>query len=333
LGRPLTRELYQNLSGCSHQCCSLRDNTGCDSLKLDFSQMKVFLTGSTGFVGSHLYRRLLSDGHELRVLVRRRGILSIKLGAIEEVEGEISSEHLKTMMAGCDAVINLVGIIYERGRSTFEAVHHLGTRNLVKAAQQSGVQRFIQMSALGARPGNASAYHLTKFAAEEEVRSSGIHFVILRPSLIFGPGSAFIRQMINVMRSVPFVRPVAGTGKYLFRPVHVNDVVECFAHSLTNAVATGKTIDLVGGEELTLNQITDELADCMNVRKRAVHIPLPFMKFAASVFSRLPVKPPVTPTQLRMLEEGSTGDPAAMKQIFNIEPIGFRAGLRRNLCP
>jgi len=295
--------------------------------------MNVFLTGGAGFVGSHLLRRLLSDGHKVRVLVRRLGALSGPSGVIDEVDGDVSSANLEMLMTGCDAVINLVGIIYERGNSTFEAVHHRGTRNLVKAAQQSGVRRFIQMSALGARPQLASAYHLTKFAGEEEVRASGVPFVILRPSLIFGPGSAFLRQMAEVMRAVPFFRPVAGTGEYLFRPVHVSDVVECFAQSLTNAATTGKTIDLVGGEELTLNQITHELADCMNVRKKVLHIPLPFMKLAASVFSLLPVKPPVTNTQLRMLQEGSTSDPEQMKTVFNIEPIGFRAGLRRDLCP
>ncbi|HWC16878.1 MAG TPA: complex I NDUFA9 subunit family protein [Terriglobales bacterium] len=293
--------------------------------------MRVFLTGATGFVGSNLLRRLLRNGHLVRALVRRRGVLAgAESGSLEEVEGDILSPNLA--IAGCHAVINLVGIIYEHGHQTFDAVHHLGTRNLINAAQKNGVQRFVQMSALGARPGNATEYHTSKFAAEEEVRNSGVPWVVLRPSLIFGPGSAFLRQMVGIMRAAPLFRPVAGTGKYRFRPIHVDDVADCFVASLTNAEANGKTIDLVGAEEVTLNEITDEIASCLNLRKTAVHIPMPLMKIAASVFSILPVKSPVTSVQLRMLEEGSTADPGPMKKIFGIEPIGFRAGLRRDLC-
>jgi len=294
--------------------------------------MTIFLTGATGFVGSHLLGRLLRDGCEVRVLVRRRGALAQVMAdgnRIEEVEGDILSPSLASTVIGCDAVINLVGIIWEQGKATFEAIHHQGTRNLVEAALQSGAKRFVEMSALGARPENASAYHTTKFAAEEEVRNSGIPYVILRPSLIFGPGSAFIEQMIGVMRAAPLIRPVPGTGEYRFRPVHVDDVVECFVQSLTSPAATGQTIDLVGGEELTLNEIAGEIAASLGIHKTVVHIPLPLLKVAAAFFSLLPIKPPVTGVQVQMLEEGSTADPAQMKGIFGIEPIGFRGGLRQ----
>jgi NADH dehydrogenase len=294
-------------------------------------RMKVFLTGSTGFVGSHLLRRLLSDGHQVRALVRRHGNLLSHPGSLEEVEGDLASENLSPSLDGCDAVINLVGIIYEQGRSTFEAVHHIGTRNLVTAARKNGVERFVQMSALGARATNATAYHMTKFAAEEEIRNSGIPYVILRPSLIFGPGSAFVKQMIGLMRAVPFIRPVAGSGEYRFRPIHVTDVVECFARSLTNPAAMNRTVELAGGEEVTLNELTSALAECLRIRKAPVHIPMPLMKTAAAIFSWLPIKPPVTSVQLRMLEEGSTADSAPMKEIFGIEPIRFREGIKRDL--
>ena len=291
--------------------------------------MNIFLTGAGGFVGSHMLRRLLSDGHQVRALVRHRG--KLKGTNLEEVEGDIVQSNLAEHIAACDAVINLVGIIYEKGSATFEAVHHQGTKNLVEAAQKSGVQRFVQMSALGARPADASPYHTTKFAAEEEVRDSGIPNVVLRPSLIVGPGSAFVQQMAQVMRAAPIFRPIPGTGKYRFRPVHVDDVVECFVQSLTNPKAAGQTIELVGGEELTLDEIGNAIAANLGVRKPVLHVPMPIMKSAAAVFSLLPVKPPVTSVQLRMMEEGSTADPEPMQRIFNINPIAFRAGLRNPL--
>lgn len=296
--------------------------------------MKVFLTGASGFVGSHLLRRLLKDGYAVRALVRRRGALagsSSDGSQLEEVDGDINSPTLTAQVAGCDAVINLVGIIQERGKATFEGVHHLGTKNLVEAARINGVKRFVQMSALGARPKDASPYHTTKFAAEQEVHNSCIPDVILRPSLIFGPGSAFVNQMANVMRTVPLVRPIPGTGKYRFRPVHVDDVVQCFIQSLTSEPAVGQTIDLVGGEELTLDEIGDEIASCLGVRKIVRHVPMPIMRSMATLFSFLPIQAPVTQVQLRMLTEGSTADPAPMKGIFGIEPIAFRAGLRKYL--
>lgn len=294
--------------------------------------MKVLLTGGTGFVGSHLLQRLLHEGHQVQALVRRPGTLtSSHSGMLEEVQGDLGSTDLTDQLAGCDAVVNLVGIIYEQGSTTFEAVHHIGTRNLVQAARNTSVRRFVQMSALGARPNNASVYHTTKFAAEEEVRTSGLPFVILRPSLIFGPGSAFIRQMIGVTHAAPFIRPIAGTGEYRFRPIHVSDVVECFMQSLTNPTAANTTLELVGREELTLNEISTVLADCLKVYKIPVHIPMPLMKTVAALSSMLPIRPPVTLVQLRMLEEGSTADPEPMQRVFRIQPIGFRDGVKRDL--
>jgi len=296
--------------------------------------MRVFLTGASGFVGSHMLRRLLNDGHSVRALGHHRHGLPIDAShksRFEEVEGEITSLSVATQVAGCEAVINLVGIIQERGKATFESIHHLGTKNLVEAARAGGVKRFVQMSALGARPKDASEYHTTKFAAEEAVFQSGIPAVALRPSLIFGPGSAFVNQMVNVMRAAPLFRPIPGTGKYRFRPVHVDDVVECFVQSLTNEAATGQTVNLVGAEELTLDEIGDEIASCLGVRKSVFHLPMPVMQAAATLFSVLPIKAPVTHAQLRMLVEGSTAAAEPMKRIFGIEPIGFRAGLRRYL--
>jgi NADH dehydrogenase len=298
------------------------------------THMRVFLTGATGFVGSHLLSRLLREHHQVRALVRKKSTRLPNFGEtsqVEQVEGDITAANLADSLAGCDAVINLVGIIAERGRETFQAIHYEGTRSLVKAARSVGVTRFVQMSALGARPGDASPYHTTKFAAEEEVRGSGIPWVVLRPSLIFGPGSAFVQQMADVMRAAPLIRPVPGTGEYRFRPIHVDDVAECFTQALSNSAATGQTINLVGGEELTLNQIAGEIAACLGIHKKVVHVPIPLMKMAAAVFSVLPITPPVTSVQIRMLEEGSTADPEPMRRIFGIEPIAFRAGLRKYL--
>ncbi len=288
--------------------------------------MKVFLTGATGFVGRYMLKRLLAEGHSVRALVREAQ--KSRVPAQERVElaaGDVTDgTGLDQGMQDCDAVIHLVGIIVEKGKNTFERVHHIGTRNVVEAAKRAGVRRFIQMSALGARADGVAAYQTTKWKGEEEVRRSGIPYCILRPSLIFGQGDGFVTQMMETMRSAPLFRPVPGDGKPKFRPIFVDDVTACFAHALTADAATNQTIELGGADELALNDVLAEIARCAGVRKPAVHVPMPFMFAGAAVAQTLLKNPPVTIDQLRMLREGSTCDIGPMMRILGVNPRGFR---------
>ena len=290
--------------------------------------MKVFLTGATGFVGKTLLQRLLKEGHAVRAALRGNGtgarlVQSFhREGDFQYVAGDVvSGKGLEEGMDGCDAVIHLVGIIVEKGSNTFESVHHLGTRNVVDAARKRGMKRFVHMSAVGARADGVADYQTTKWRGEEEVRHSGIPYCILRPSLIFGNGG-FVDEMTGVMRKAPLFRPVPGDGRSKFRPVSNEDVALCFARSLTSDAAAGQTIDLGGADELTLNQVLNEIAIAAGIEKPAVNIPMSLMKIGAR-FAQLLSTPPVTVGQLRMLEEGSTCDIGPMQQIFNFAPESF----------
>jgi NADH dehydrogenase len=287
--------------------------------------MHVFLTGGTGFVGQHMLRRLLDDGHSLRALVRdSTKSVDLPHGNVDYVPGDVvSGAGLGEGMKGCDAVIHLVGIIVKKGANTFEAVHHSGTRNVVEAAKRNSIRRFIQMSALGVRSDGVAAYQTSKWRGEEEVRNSGIPYCILRPSLIFGPGDGFVTQMMDMMRKAPLFRPVPGDGRSKYRPIFIDDVTACFTRALTAAAATNQTVGLGGADELSLNDVLAEIARCAGVRKPAVHIPLPLMFAGAAVAQTFLANPPVTVDQLRMLREGSTCDIGPMKQIFALEPRGF----------
>jgi uncharacterized protein YbjT (DUF2867 family) len=287
--------------------------------------MRIFLTGGTGFVGRHMLRRLLDEGHTVRALVRDPARVTelaqpgVDLVTVDVVEGA----GLDQGSEGCDAVIHLVGIIQEKGGNSFERVHHLGTRNVVEAAKRAGVRRFVQMSALGVRADGVAAYQVTKWLGEEEVRKSGIPYCILRPSLIFGPGDGFVTQMVATMRSAPVFRPVPGSGSPEFRPIFIDDLTACFARALTSDAATNQTIELGGGSQLSLNQLLLEIARCSGVRKPPVHIPMPLM-FAGAFFLQSVLKnPPVTVDQLRMLREGSTCDIEPMVRILGIMPRSF----------
>ena len=295
--------------------------------------MKVFLTGATGFVGRNMLKRLLAENHSVRALVREPQKASALAGErVELVAGDVTEgTGLDQGMRGCEAAMHLVGIIVEKGKSTFERVHHIGTRNVVEAAKRVGIRRFVQMSALGARADGPAAYQATKWKGEEEVRRSGIPFCILRPSLIFGEGDGFVTQMIQTMRSAPLFRPVPGDGNPKFRPIFIDDVTACFVRALTVEAATNQTIELGGADELTLNSVLTEIARCAGVRKPAVHVPMPLMFAGASLAQTLLKTPPVTVDQLRMLREGSTCDIGPMERIFGVHPQGFKGcGRSRN---
>jgi len=293
--------------------------------------MKVFLTGATGFVGRHMLKRLLAEGHTIRALVRdpqKAGALA--QNGVELVTGDVAEgSGLDEGMRSCDAVIHLVGIIVEKGTNTFERVHHLGTRSVVEAAKRTGIKRFVQMSALGVRADGMAAYQTSKWRGEEEVRKSGIPYCILRPSLIFGPGDGFVTQMMATMRSAPVFRPVPGNGSPKFRPVFIGDVTACFARALTSEAATNQTIAIGGADELSLNEVLVEIARCAGVRKPAVNIPMPLMFAGAAIAQTLLRNPPVTVDQLRMLREGSTCDIQPMIRILGVNPRGF-SGCGRN---
>jgi len=292
--------------------------------------MKIFIAGGTGFVGGHLRRELLARGHELRILVHKRG--ADGENGVEQVEGDVTSgANLVQGLNGCDAAINLVGIIREfpsRG-ATFERLHVQATTNLLAAANRAGVGRYLQMSALGTRPDAVSSYHKTKFRAEELVRGSDLSWTIMRPSLIYGPKDAFINMLAGQLRLAP-VMPIIGDGRYRLQPIHADDVARCFAMALEMAETIGKTYELCGNDRLRYVDLLDLVADAMGKSTPPKpQAPLCLMKLVIPVMQRLPWFP-ITMDQLQMLIEESICD-GEWKRTFGFEPRGFSEGIREYL--
>ena len=297
--------------------------------------MKVFLTGSTGFVGRQILRDLIDHGYEVRCLVRQGSehkFTRYQAKGVETVPGSITDPgSLLGKLAGCDAVINLVGIIREfpaRG-ITFQKAHYEGTANLVMAALAQGVRRFVQMSALGARAEGKTQYQQTKFRAEECVRNSGLDFTIFRPSIIFGPGDQFVNLFARMLKVQQFV-PVVGNGKYQMQPVSVENVSLGFVKSLAQKDSIGKTFDVGGPERFAFNTIIDVIGEVLCVPPHKLHVPAFVMSTMAEMFDWLPFFP-VTKDQITMLLEGNVCDEAPFYRHFGIGPTHFKEGISRYL--
>jgi uncharacterized protein YbjT (DUF2867 family) len=294
--------------------------------------MRIFLAGGTGFVGSHLRRALLAKGHSVNLLVHKRGI-GIEPG-IEEIEGDATL--LPTFVdgvKGCDATINLIGIIREVRRRdlTFERLHLEATRNILSAAHAAGIKRHLQMSALGTRAGSSSGYFRSKFAAEEEVRNSGLDYTIFRPSIIFGPHDDFVNQLAKYLRMLP-VMPVIGDGKYQLQPISADDVARCFVDALQMPEAIGQTYELCGPDRMTFNELLDTVGRALG-KKRVLKVrnPLCLMRLIVPLLEGLPFVP-ITSGQLAMLVQGSICD-GNWRNTFMFNPTRFEEGIRKYLKP
>lgn len=292
----------------------------------------ILVTGATGFVGTHIVRRICQEGFEVRAFVRPTSDLSVLEGlSVEFVEGDITQkETLVDAVRGVEKVIHLVGIIRETPQATFKSIHIEGTRNILEVANEAGVRKFVHMSSLGTTANARSRYHQTKWLAEELVRSSGLPYVIFRPSIICGRGDEFVSLFARMMRRNPFV-PVVGSGEYRLQPIFIDDVAHCFLKALTDESIRNELFELGGPEELTMNQILAKIAELKGYFRIHFHIPIFLMSPLTLVMEKIMTHPPVTPDQLLMLEQGNTCDITKMKQRFEFEPTRFEDALRTYL--
>jgi uncharacterized protein YbjT (DUF2867 family) len=293
----------------------------------------ILLTGATGFVGSRVAKVLRESEQPVRCLVRAPSrARELEAFGCELVAGDVTdADSLLHAVAGCDAVVHLVAII--RGKpEDFERVMVGGTWNLVDAAQRERVRRFVLMSALGTSEGTKDLvpYYGAKWAMERAVEESGLEYVIFRPSFVFGPGGAAIKQFAAMVRYLP-VTPVVGPGTQRVQPIYVDDVAQFFARAVDLPEAANRMFEIAGPEQVTWNELWARLADAMGKRRAQVHLPFGLVRLQAAVMERLP-KPLVTRDQLTMLQHGdSTCDEELAAQLFGIDLVPLDEQLRRSL--
>ena len=291
--------------------------------------MKVFVTGSTGFVGNHVLNELLDKGHQVRALVRPGSEYKLKRpDEMESTSGTVEEPaDLIQGMEGCDAIIHLVGIIraFPSRGITFEKLHTEAAANVVAAAKETGVSRLLHMSALGAREDGPTPYLSTKYAAEELVRESGLDFTIIRPSLIFGRGGEAIKMFSDMVAKI--VVPIIGDGKYRFQPVSASTVAQGFEKALGLEDAHRKTLDVGGPDNVTFDEIMDTLARVKGKTIVKIHLPVFPLRMVSSALQHAPGYP-LTTDQITMLLEGSTCDEKPFYELLDLTPIPLEETLR-----
>ncbi len=278
--------------------------------------MNVLVTGGAGFVGGHIVRRLAADGMTLRV-ASRSVPRWLPAGATHVRADVTEPSSLRAAMEGVDAVVHLTAIILERGPQTFERVNHQGTRNVVAAMRDAGVERLVHQSALGAGPDERFPYLRSKFLGEEAVRASQTKWTILRPSVLHGEGGAFFRPIVWSLRWAP-IYPMVAHGQTRFSPLWIEDLATCTAACLRGE-QVGATLDLGGPEILTFSDMVRIVMDALGKHRKTVSVPV----WAARPFAfvqGLRRDPLVTNQQLDMVVLDNTCAPDTVDRAFRFHP-------------
>jgi NADH dehydrogenase len=278
----------------------------------------VTVFGGSGFVGSHVVRALAKRGLRLRVAVRNPG-RGYKLrmlgdvGQIEVVQANVRNPaSIARALAGAQACVNLVGILHESGRQKFQSIHAMGARNLAEAAKAEGVERFVQVSAIGADPESPSKYARTKAMGEAAVREIIPSAVILRPSIVFGAEDSFFNRFAAMASFSPLL-PLIGGGATRFQPVFVGDVAAAVAGAVMDRATEGRTFELGGPGTYSFKALMQLI--CRETGRRPLLAPVPFpiavlIGLGGDLVGGL-IAPPLTSDQVEQLRVDNVAAPGA----------------------
>lgn len=292
----------------------------------------ILVTGGTGFVGSRIVHALRAEDRPVRCLVRsRQRAAQLDAWGCELVEGDVTDrDSLARAVEDCDTVVHLVAIIMGRPEE-FERVMTRATEDLVAAARDAGVSRFVLMSALGTseETRELTPYFRAKWAMEQTVGASGLAHTIFRPSFVFGRDGGVLPTFIRLVRYSP-VTPVLGPGTQRLQPIWVDDVAAYFAAAVDRPDAAGRTFEIGGPDVVTWDGLYSRIAVVLGKKRAKLHLPFGLARLNAAVLEALPGPTPLTRDQVTMLEAGDnvvTNDDA--QRVFSLPLVPLNDQLRR----
>ncbi|HTS72237.1 MAG TPA: NAD(P)H-binding protein [Gaiellaceae bacterium] len=292
----------------------------------------ILVTGGTGFVGPKVVHALRAAEKPVRCLVRKAsGAETLGAWGCELAEGDMTdAESLRRAVEGCDAVVHLVAI--RQGREEqFRRVMEQGTRDLVAAAAEAGVGRFVLMSALGTSEETKDLvpYYHAKWEQEQTVEGSSLEHVIFRPSFVFGRDGGILPTFAKLAKLTP-VTPIIGSGVQRIQPIWVDDVAAYFTAAVDKPEAAAQTFELGGPDVVSWNEFWERLKKAQGIRRPSIHVPVGLMKANALVTERLPGNIPLTRDLLKMLEQGDNvaADDSAVR-VFGLPLMPLDEQLRK----
>lgn len=252
--------------------------------------MQILVAGGNGFIGRLLCAELADRGHEVTAMSRSEPDDPLPDGVTHATGDVTRYDSIESVVDGHEAVVNLVALSPlfrpSGGEETHFSVHLEGTRYLVAAAEETGVDRFLQQSALGADPNGPTHYIRAKGRAEEVVRDSNLDWTITRPSVVFGEGGEFVK--FTKLLAPPYVTPLPGGGKTRFQPIHVDDLVPVLADALLDDEHIGQTYDIGGPEALTMAEVAKLGHQADGRDTNVIPIPMPLAKIGLSTLDYVP---------------------------------------------
>jgi NADH dehydrogenase len=298
----------------------------------------VTVFGGSGFVGRHVVRTLVRRGYRVRVAVRRPDLAGFLLpagyvGQIALVQANLRyRQSIFRAVEGASHVVNCVGIMFESGRNTFDAVQDFGARSIAEAAHAAGA-KLTHISAIGADPDSKSSYARSKGRAEATIFSLLPDAVILRPSIMFGPEDSFFNKFAAMAKVFPAL-PLVGGGNTKFQPVYVEDVAEAVARSVDGTIRAGKIYELGGPEVMTFRECLETMLRVTNRSNKLVSLPFGIASLIGSIASLVPfVKPPITSDQVQLLKVDNVVSEAAAREDRTIQGMGIRPTLATSILP
>jgi len=288
----------------------------------------VLVTGASGLVGTHTCRELCKSGWQVRALIRDPAKAAMALGQlpVEFRVGDVrDATALRSSLGGCGAVIHLAAIAIEKKTEKYADTNTAATERLISAARAEGVERIIFMSQNGADSRSKFPFLHSKGVAQDSIKTSGLRWTVLRPSVIFGPEDQFVNVLGRLIRLTPRIFPLPDGGKARFQPIAVGDVARVVRLSLEKKETVHQSFDLGGPAPLTLRDMTERILTAMGTHRRLVPVSVKMLRPIVAIAQRLLPNPPVTSSLLDLLALDNTVANNALTDYFKVRPIPFAA--------